>query len=309
MLCKKPYLRAPVGLTPQEVFLSEESRQAGVPYPCGKCIHCRINRSRVWQHRIMLENMAHDYSSFVTLTYNDDHLPGYWWARNGESKYCHVPGTLVKKHYQDFLKRLRYYFGKKKIKYYLVGEYGETDERPHYHVMLFGVGIHQKSIVEKAWSKGFVYSGDISKDSARYVTKYVTKGWFGKSEWAKKKLGYRIPEFSVMSKQEGGLGYETIKKYAKDINSSFQDFGIVDQLSHGGKNYPLGKYLTKKLAKLTDNENLLYERYDDYVFKIFAETFDQKRGKINTGFMQEKTAGKRLQAERRHEIFKQKSKL
>lgn len=84
---------------------------------------CRLNRRRLWTHRLLLEQLKHGDSCFLTLTYDEKHLP--------------EGGSLVPKHAQDFLKRLRSKTNLK-LRYYLVGEYGEDTERPHYHVALFG---------------------------------------------------------------------------------------------------------------------------------------------------------------------------
>ena len=60
--------------------------------PCGRCVGCRLERSRQWAVRCMHEASMHMFNSFVTLTY-DDHLPEY--------------NSLNYKHFQDFMKRLR----------------------------------------------------------------------------------------------------------------------------------------------------------------------------------------------------------
>ena len=61
--------------------------------PCGRCVGCRLERSRQWAVRCMHEASMHMFNSFVTLTYDDDHLPEY--------------NSLNYKHFQDFMKRLR----------------------------------------------------------------------------------------------------------------------------------------------------------------------------------------------------------
>ena len=64
--------------------------------PCGQCVGCRLERSRQWAVRCVHESQMHDFSSFVTLTYNDDNCPV----------------SLDYGHYQLFMKRLRKKFGK-----------------------------------------------------------------------------------------------------------------------------------------------------------------------------------------------------
>ena len=75
--------------------------------PCGKCMGCRLERSRQWAIRIMHEASLYADNCFVTLTYDEEHL----------SKMC-PNGSLVRKHVQDFLKRLRRRFDNSRIRYY-----------------------------------------------------------------------------------------------------------------------------------------------------------------------------------------------
>ena len=95
--------------------------------PCGKCIGCRIAKRKEWSLRMLHELTYHPQSSFVTLTYDDYHLP----------PCC----SLKKRHLQLFLKRLRKNLGERRIKYFACGEYGGQTMRPHYHAILFGSGL------------------------------------------------------------------------------------------------------------------------------------------------------------------------
>ena len=111
----------------------------GVEYiniPCGKCDGCRLDYARQWADRCMLEAKYHDKNSFITLTYNDDNIPV---AENGNY-------TLVKKDFQDFMKRLRESIGDVKIRYYACGEYGSKSLRPHYHAIIFGYDFSEDPI-------------------------------------------------------------------------------------------------------------------------------------------------------------------
>ena len=61
--------------------------------PCGKCIGCRLAHSRQWAVRCVHEASLHDRNCFLTLTFDDDHLP--------------ASGSVSVRDVQLFLKRLR----------------------------------------------------------------------------------------------------------------------------------------------------------------------------------------------------------
>jgi len=87
---------------------------------CGKCYECKKERARNWTYKIFLEALEHEEKCFITLTYKE------------------APPSLIKKHLQDFIKRLRKKTGAY-IKYFGAGEYGETKtQRPHYHLIVLG---------------------------------------------------------------------------------------------------------------------------------------------------------------------------
>lgn len=52
-------------------------------------------------------------------------------------------------------------------------EYGETFGRPHYHVILYGVGVKEKEVIEKSWCFGFVKLGTVTPQSIGYVVSYI----------------------------------------------------------------------------------------------------------------------------------------
>ncbi len=142
--------------------------------PCGKCIGCRIERTRVWAVRCMHEAQMHDFNSFVTLTYDDEHVP-----RDGSLRYEHL---------RLFFKRLRRKMGP--FRYFACGEYGEEGGRPHYHACLFGLyfgdrelfssggsgsRLYTSKLLSALWPYGFASVGDVEFKSAQYVAGYVTK--------------------------------------------------------------------------------------------------------------------------------------
>ena len=195
-----------------------------IDIPCGKCIGCRLEYARQWAMRCMHEASLHEENCFLTLTYNDENLP--------------YGCTLVKKDVQDFMKRLRYHTGLR-LRFYLCGEYGDEDLRPHYHACIFGYDAPDKKFlrltpkghklytsptVEKIWKHGYITVGSVSFESAGYCARYVTKKIVGEKAaeayWRMdERTGviYQVaPEFALMSRN-GGIGKEWIDRYGLEV--------------------------------------------------------------------------------------------
>lgn len=190
------------------------------PIPCGQCIGCRLERSRQWAVRIMKELKLHDRSSFLTLTYHDDHLPR---LPNGKP-------TLVLEDVQLFLKRLRKEFSPHPLRFFQCGEYGETTNRPHHHMILFGEDFCKDRVpiensrsgfpqwtsptLSRLWSKGRCTISDVSFESAAYVARYCLKKVTGKG--ARFSYSGRKPEFTTMSRRPGiAAGY--FEEFKNDV--------------------------------------------------------------------------------------------
>lgn len=194
--------------------------------PCGQCVACRLEYSRQWAIRCLLEAKSHppDQCWFLTLTYNDAHLPVNYveYVDTETGEYIEeFNGTLVKRDLQLFMKRLRIRaereFGVRGIRFYCGGEYGDKTQRPHYHMILFGFNIpdlvlytsnfrgdcyYTSAFLEDVWGNGFVVVGDLCFDTAAYVARYIMKKKKGKNAdyYEKKNI---VPEFSVMSRRPG----------------------------------------------------------------------------------------------------------
>ena len=227
MICKNPYLKD------------------GVPFGCGQCLPCKLNRRRLWTHRIMLESMAHINSSFVTLTYDDKNLPRDLSLNPDDTK--------------NFIKRLRKRVGKG-LRYYLVGEYGERGKRPHYHAILFGYPrcdygipriIGKKSCrcekcktIENTWKKGHTYLGELTTKSAQYVANYTTKKKTREKKFIEEQGLY--PEYARMSNRPG-IGALSLECIVECLESEIGSEIIANRgdvplnLKHGGKSFPLGR--------------------------------------------------------------------
>lgn len=190
-----------------------EARSRGVDVlalPCGKCFGCRKERAMLWTLRIMHEASLQDNNAFITLTYDDTHLP------------YGVEPTLDKRDVQLFVKRARKDFT---FRYFAVGEYGERTARPHYHLITFGwlpaftaqvtARTWSSSELETHWKAGNSTVGQVTPASAAYVAGYVQK----KLD-APEYVG-RAPVFSLKSQ---GLGKGWLEKYSRDLNRGYITF-------------------------------------------------------------------------------------
>lgn len=204
-----------------------------IQIPCGQCIGCRLERSRQWAVRCVLESSLYEDNTFVTLTYEDKHLP--------------TGGTLVLKHLQDFLKRLRDRVGYGRFRYYACGEYGDQFRRPHYHALLFnldfvdkvfdrytdrGDAVYRSQFLEEVWGYGRCELGSVTFNSAAYVARYVVdkiNGDVAESHYQSVdefgEIHSLVPEFSVMSRRPG-IGDAWIRKYFSDVYP--RDYVVVN---------------------------------------------------------------------------------
>lgn len=221
-----------------------------VTVPCGMCIGCRVDYSRTWALRCVHESKLHPFNSFVTLTYDDENLP---------------PDTSVHKlDLQLFLKRLRK--AGFRVRYFGCGEYGGDTNRPHYHLLLFGVDFHEdrraykqtdkgtlytSKTLTNLWGKGHAILGNFSYQSASYVSKYIIKKRLGKDaeldpNYSRLDLStgecFQVGrEFIVMSRRPG-IGSGWYDKYNKDAFPS-------DFLIHDDKKFIVPKYYLSKLEQ------------------------------------------------------------
>ena len=208
------------------VFLKD----VGLEVPCGRCINCRISRSREWAVRLMCEMKYHENALFTTFTYDEEHCPTDY--------------GLHKKELQLFNKRLRFHLDKqgRKIKFFACGEYGEQYGRPHYHGIYFDIGFADKPLLEQCWDKGNIYLGLVEYDSCRYVTDYVLKKWSGKK--ADDEYQGREPPFQLFSR---GLG----KQYVLD---NYERLKRTLSVRQQGVSKGLPRYFKNKLSDIADEQ-------------------------------------------------------
>lgn len=196
----------------------------------------------------------HDFSVFVTLTYDDDHLP--------------ADGSVHKRVLSDFIRRTRRSLSFP-IRFFGVGEYGELSFRPHYHALLFGVhfadavcirpktdlrpALYRSPALEKLWTFGHSSFGSVTFDSAQYVAGYCVKKISGpKAADHYRRVNpltgevYELqPEFALMSRRPG-IGATWFEKFGSDVYPS-------DQVITNGFPGKPPRYYDKRLA-LVDPE-------------------------------------------------------
>lgn len=239
---------------------------------CGQCIGCRLERSRQWATRCLHEAQMHEQNAFVTLTYDNEHLP-----KNKNLQY---------QDFQNFIKRLRRQLTCFDVtlalhvpRYFAAGEYGAKEQRPHFHACLFGVDFNDKQIfkkngsngtlytsarLEKMWPLGHSTTGAVTFQSAAYVARYIVEKINGdpaeehyrQVDEATGEITYRTPEMAHMSLKPG-IGFPWLKQFASDIYPE----GLV--VTNGKETYP-PKYYDRWFKKQNSDqfENLQMERQE-----------------------------------------------
>lgn len=231
-------------------------RDALVPLPCGQCVGCRIDYSRQWANRCMLELGYHDSAWFCTFTYDDDHVPRTYYPdpETGEA----IPAlTLQKRDFQLLMKRIRKKFDSDKIRFFMSGEYGSETFRPHYHAILFGLHLddlipyktvkeggeyytyYNSPSLQECWPYGYVVVGEVTWESCAYTARYVMKKLKGKE--AKFYAEHNIqPEFTLMSRKPG------IARQYYEENPDIYDFDYINiSTPKGGKKFRPPRYFDK----------------------------------------------------------------
>lgn len=260
MSCHHP-LKAFEGINGRMIF-SDNLRKVitgpdGLPkvyyLPCGKCLGCRLDYAKDWSLRCVMESRLHKQNSFITLTYNEDNLP-----KEG----------VVKKHVQDFFKRLRSRLVESssspaRISYLACGEYGSRTFRPHYHAIIFGwcpedlkyfftdsnsgCKVYKSSFLDSVWKHGFTTVGeDVSYECCNYVARYVVKKQI-QEEQNVKFFEQRNKSF-ILSSRRPAIGLESLKRLGRQI--VFQDEIVIP----GRLTSKPPRYFDKKLKERYPNE-------------------------------------------------------
>lgn len=236
MACAKPYK------------LINARYPEGLDCPCRGCMACRVSNSSEWALRLIHELPYFDNAVFITLTYDNDHLPRNY--------------SLDKSHLVKYIKRIRKHLSKTienpKTKYFACGEYGEQTHRPHYHLIFFGLGIQHHDFLQEYWREGAIHTGTVTKESIGYVTAYINKKLTGKQAEENYRDTKRIAPFKNASQ---GMGL----RYAQENQEQIKELLFIP---HNGQEKPIPVYYRRKLE--IDNEKIIElaiensKRVEDY---------------------------------------------
>lgn len=208
----------------------------GIEIPCNNCVGCKLERARQWSIRMMHEVKCHSENCFLTLTYDDQHVPQDY--------------SLKIRDMQLFWKKLRQKLGDRVIRYFCCGEYGDLNGRPHYHAIVFnydaadkkphsrsesGELIYTSEVLSQVWGNGHIVTQDVTRKSCAYVARYCLKkvktgDTFGADRYYRVSpmdgQAYSVsPEFATMSRRTGiGSGY--VDRFKSDFYPS--GFLVVD---------------------------------------------------------------------------------
>ena len=264
MACFNP-LKGFVGPNGKLVFSKAASAHGyAQSVPCGQCIGCRIDYTKEWAIRCTHEAQMYDDNMFLTLTYDDEHLP--------------ADLNLDHEHFQKFIRAIRDKYNKYTkrdpetneitepgIRYYMCGEYGGRTGRPHYHAIIFnfrfpdlkhegerrGHRVWSSADLEELWGRGMTEVGSVTFQSASYVARYIQKKLKGPE--AKRGhpivdhetgeiVGRRSPEYTKMSLKPG-IGETWLAKYYSDVFP--EDLVTLE----GGKKIKAPRYYRDLLKK------------------------------------------------------------
>lgn len=277
--------------------------------PCGKCIGCLLDKANDWATRAYAESTNWKNNCFITLTYDNDHLPKDFQE--------------MKRDMQKFFKRLRYYEHgieywenprtkkhENPIRYIIAGEKGPKTKRLHMHALIFNWkpkdlkfykynhakdSLYTSKTLEKIWGNGFVIIGNVTYQSACYVSRYVMKKAYQKTAVA----DLKEREF-IETSRNGGIG---LLYWLKNKTKIIQQQGILLKIKDKVKLKMIPKYFKRKWKE----ETPIWENPKEYYRYAFH---NQKQGIKNMKEILSKTS--KTESEYRktqEEILREKAKI
>lgn len=247
-----------------------------IKIPCGQCIGCRLDYSRQWAVRCVHELQSYDRSAYITLTFNKDSLPS--------------DRSVRVRDLQLFFKRFRKEISPNRIRYFACGEYGDENQRPHYHAIIYGYdfpdkypcGVNKQGdtlytspFLSQVWPFGYNWIGNVTFQSCAYVARYILKKqkskdvehhimvdpdtgemFFGDKQFCIMSRGGRAPEGENL----GGIGSRWFKKFKSDTDK--------DYITLSGQRIGLPKFYDMLLERDDPNEFLSRKSKRRYIAKL-----------------------------------------
>ena len=263
-----------------EVFLTDP-----ITIPCGHCIACRLAKAKEWTTRVCIEALDYENSYFITLTYDEAHMP--------------YDGQLSKRDLSLFIKRLRH---KISFKYFACGEYGDEKistigiARPHYHlIILTNDELKLKSLakpnsfisqeIAETWKFGFHEVCYADEGCISYTAGYVYK-----KQIRNKNDDQKVKPFVTCSDQPG-FGFNYFLKHKQSILDT-------KKVYVHGKSNNVFKYIWRKLSEeididpIKDELHILAGRSTDklkwYFNQKYYGEFSDKLDKIYQDYLENK---------------------
>ena len=296
----------------EPVRISPPLGEANLALPCGTCVGCRTDRATHWANRCSHEASTWTHNQFITLTYDDEHLP--------------PKGHLKPRDLQLFLKRLRRYGDSSSsslnrdcragIRFFACGEYGTHTARPHYHAILFNCGfsdlhrvgksLYESDTLKALWPHGGNRVGEATPAAASYIAQYSLKKQAGQyphpgyinletGEFSRKRQPWftryddgspPAPFLRMSLKPAIGAGW--IEKYHTDLQHGY--------LIEGGRKQRIPRYYVDRIrARFPEVAEKLALRLEQYRIKnggsdkhtperrAAAETIHKRRKELTDG--------------------------
>ena len=294
---------------------NEELEKSGSRYryqliPCRHCWACQLKYSAEWASRLMFESKYHEHKYFITLTYDEEHVPLYKTFKYiDEDNHVTIyendgtwSGTLEPEDVTKFLKKMREYFREKGItgiKYFYCGEYGTDGTkhktlgyRPHYHMILFGAPLdinqfydwyvdnkhkkfHWKSKeLDKWWEKGMIDVAEVEWNCCAYVARYCMKKLNTENDTQVYAEKGKIKEFVRMSRRPGiGMRY-----YQENKEKMYELDEVVQRTIKGN----ISSFKPPFDKKLQQDDPELYEKVKE-CRRAAAERNRKLKEELNKG--------------------------
>lgn len=232
---------------------------AGKVFPCGKCPACLSRDREELAQRLIIEAHVSKCSYFITLTYDDEHLPIY------QGVNC-----FDKEQVRSFIRALRdsYRDDGVHFRYFVTSEYGDNTQRSHYHAIFFYDSFESRQQVyediKKRWTFGNISVDSVTIASARYVAKYCLKE-DDSSEFPK---GHPCRPFRLFSCRPAiGCSPAAIRFYCENwhLQESFihqdetgfvKSCQLIDKIPRVVRSKIVVKKIVKKKVKLGDGSKV-----------------------------------------------------